>query len=159
MLDPSLSPDNYYSLSPVLFWAIISVAARRYEDEPGLMASLSTPVSTLVWSSIPMLPNSIGLIQAILLLCNWPFPTSVFSTDPSFILISCAKSAAMQMGVHRPENVQDYSRIKRRLSPKEVTEAVKAWSAIYITSQGSAPLRSYSARRLQAKYCEELPLQ
>ncbi|MCJ1390034.1 hypothetical protein MMC18_002892 [Xylographa bjoerkii] len=136
ILDPSLSADSYYSLSPVLFWAIISVAARRYEDEPALMASLSTPVTTLIWRNIPSLPHSIGLIQAILLVCNWPFPTSVLSMDPSFILISHARSAAMQMGVHRPENMQDYLRTKRRLSAREITEAVKIWCAIYITAQG-----------------------
>ena len=135
ILDPSLSPDSYYMRSPVLFWAIISVAARRCEDEPTLMASLSSPVTCLIWSNISNLPHSMGLIQAILLLCNWPFPTSVFSMDPSFMLISSARSAAVQMGVHRPEDMQDYLRTKRRLSRQEITEAVKVWSAIYIIAQ------------------------
>lgn len=51
------------------------------------------------------------------------------------MLISAAKSAALQLGLHRPENIQDFSRVDSRLSPKGVRDAVKIWAACYITGQ------------------------
>ena len=48
ILDPFLSPDDYNLRSPVLFWDIISTAAGRYEDEPTLLAGLSSNVGKLL---------------------------------------------------------------------------------------------------------------
>jgi hypothetical protein len=61
------------------------------------------------------------------------------STDPSFILVSIAKSAAMQLGLHRPEIISDFMRVKTKLSSEEFQDAVKTWVGSFIASQRLAP--------------------
>lgn len=138
ILDPSISPDDYYRRSPILFWAIISVAVRRYEQDATLLATLNPCVTRLMWNTISTPPHSRFTIQAVLLLCTWSFPTNSMSTDNSFILISIAKSASMQLGLHRPEIVQDFMRVRIQFDPQEFQEAVKTWVGCYITAQRQA---------------------
>ncbi|KAF9884036.1 hypothetical protein FE257_002374 [Aspergillus nanangensis] len=47
-LDREQTPDIYYNASPLLFWTIISVGARRYQTDNQLLNSLAGPVSRLV---------------------------------------------------------------------------------------------------------------
>ena len=137
ILDPKISPDEHFTRSPLLFWAVVSVASRRFEEDPTLLEMLSRSVIELVWASLSVLPHTRFIVQAIVLLCMWPFPTSSMWTDSSFMFISVAKSAALQMGLHRPENIQDFSRTKYRLSPDGVQEATRIWSACFIAGQWS----------------------
>lgn len=74
-------------------------------------------------------------IQALLLLATWPFPTDTQWKDPSLLLISVAKSAAMQNGLHRPESMQDFLRVKTQLTPDEFSAAVTLWVGCYITAE------------------------
>jgi hypothetical protein len=134
-LNPSLTPDIYYMRSPLLFWAIISISCRRHEDSPSLLSGLSSHMMGLVWKTVSAFPCSLYTVQALVLICTWPFPTSSLWTDPSFILISIAKSTALQLGIHRPEMVEDFSRTKGRYNTEEIQEAVKTWAACFIAGQ------------------------
>lgn len=80
-------------------------------------------------------PQTTSSIKAMCLLCVWPFPTSSMSTDVSYTLAGIAISSATHIGLHRPELLQDFSRIKCRLGPKELSEAATAWSACYIAAE------------------------
>ncbi|KAJ5128155.1 hypothetical protein N7448_008934 [Penicillium atrosanguineum] len=51
------------------------------------------------------------------------------------MLVNIAQTMAMQLGLHQPEAIQDFSRTKRKLSSAEVSEVVKTWSVCYIVSQ------------------------
>ena len=51
------------------------------------------------------------------------------------MLISMAKTAAMRLGIHRPEVLQDYLRVKCQLNHEELVEAVKLWAGCFITSE------------------------
>lgn len=135
ILNASITPNAYYARSPALFWVIISVAARKYEDDVTLLGSLKACVTNLVWSCASQLPLPSHTIQALLLLCMWPFPVDTQWRDPSFILVSLAKSAAMQNGLHQPEKMQDFLRVKTQLGPEEFHEAVKLWTGCYITAE------------------------
>lgn len=139
ILDPGICPDDYYAQSALLFWAIISIAARRYEHDATLFSSLSPCVTKLMWSAIPMLPHNRFTVQAILLISMWPYPTNSMSTNPSFLLVSIAKTACLQLGIHRPEVIQDFLRVKTRLSPQEFGDAVKTWAGCYIAAQRQDP--------------------
>jgi transcriptional regulatory protein LEU3 len=141
LLDPAISPDEYYVRSPLLFWAILSIASRRYEDGPSLLAGLSSSVLKLMWRSLSAPQLSCYMVQAILLLCVWPFPASSMWKDISFMLVTLAQTVAMQLGLHRPEIIQDFSRTRGGLSQNGIQEAVKTWSVCYIIGQRSA---SYS---------------
>jgi transcriptional regulatory protein LEU3 len=135
IIDSSVTPDSCYIASPVLFWAIISVAARQYGKRPQLFSSLNQPVTDLIWRTITVLPHSRHAIKAILLISMWPFPTNSMSTDMSFMLVNMAKTASMQLGLHRPETVQDFLRVKTKLNTVQFQKAVKIWAGCYIASQ------------------------
>ncbi|OOF93606.1 hypothetical protein ASPCADRAFT_132614 [Aspergillus carbonarius ITEM 5010] len=135
LLDPASSPDQYYARSPLLFWAIILVASRRWTEEPGLFVSLTAPVKRLLWDTIANPPHTWHVVQSILLVCLWPFPTSSLSSDITSILVSTAQTIAVRMGLHRPEAIQDFSRTKRRLNVEETAEVARTWATCYITAQ------------------------
>ncbi|KAJ9348533.1 hypothetical protein DTO280E4_9304 [Paecilomyces variotii] len=135
LLDPAVSPDEYYARSPLLFWVIVLVASRRFSEEPGLLVSLTGPVKKILWDAIANPPHTWHIVQAILLACLWPFPTSSLSSDITPILLSAAHTVAVRLGLHRPEAIQDFSRTKRRLSPDEIKETARTWATCYIAAQ------------------------
>jgi hypothetical protein len=135
ILNPSITPDTCYDKSPVLFWSIISVASRRYEYDITLLGNLKAPVSQLIWSTASQPPLSSFSIQALIIMSMWPFPTDTQWKEPSFMLMSMAKSAAMQNGFHQPEAMQDFLRVKTQLEPEEFRAAVILWAGCYITAE------------------------
>lgn len=135
LLDASSSPNRYFDQSPLLFWVIIYVASRQYADDPSLSVTLAPAIKHLLWQTIPNPPHTWGTVQAISLICMWPFPTSSLSTDTTPMLANIAQTIAMQLGLDQPEFIQDFSRTKRKLKPTEVSEAVRTWSVCYIASQ------------------------
>ena len=135
LLNTALTPNDYYAQSPLLFWVIMYIGSRQYTDEPSLHTSLVPQVKGLLWETISNPPHKWHIVQSISLLCMWPFPTSSLSTDTTPILISIAQTIAMQLGLHQPESIQDFSRVKRKLSFAELSEVAKTWSICYITSQ------------------------
>ncbi|KAL5365339.1 hypothetical protein BJX96DRAFT_181543 [Aspergillus floccosus] len=140
ILDPAISPDEYFSRSSLLFWAILLISSRRYSDEPGLLVSLTAPVKKLLWDTIANPPHTWHLVQAIVLLCLWPFPTSSLSTDNTAVLVATAQTIAIRLGLHRPEAIQDFSRTRRRLTPDEIAEAARTWTACHIAAQNLATI-------------------
>ena len=109
-LDPSKSPDDYYNSGTHLFWAIIGVASRRYDEDFFLFAVLSEWLPKLIWSSIADPPYHISLVQSIILIATWPFPVESTYNSTLITLSSIAISTAMQLGLHRPMNATDFSR-------------------------------------------------
>lgn len=130
-----MSPDEFFTRSRLLFWTITVIGARRFEDDVAIYHNLVTGIQKLVWAKLSSSPHAHYTIQAVILLCNWPFPTASVTTDPCFMLISMAKTAAMQLGLHRPEVLQDYLRVKCQLNAEEMVEAVKLWAGCFITAE------------------------
>lgn len=96
-------PDEYYSKSSLLFWAIISIAARRYERDVSLLRKLSNCVTRLAWEVISTQGNRITTVQAMLLLCTWPLPTSSLLLENTSIWCDIAFSMATQLGLYQPD--------------------------------------------------------
>lgn len=134
-LDRDITPEEYYATSPLLFWMIISVGARRYQTDVHLMNSLAGPVTRLVWSTIADIPQSFHAVKAICLLCTWPFPTSSTSTDPTFMLCGLMIHVAMQLGLHRPSHTQDFSKFSVELIESELRDKVRTWAICNIVAQ------------------------
>jgi hypothetical protein len=135
LLDHYKLPEQYLRDSPLLFWSVIAVASRRYEDEPNLMTSLIAPVNKLVWSSMQVVPHDYNIVKALCLLCTWPFPTSSTSNDPTFIWSGMMMHIAMQIGLHRPRHTQDFSKLRVELREEELKDRVKTWAICNIVSQ------------------------
>ncbi|KAL7795783.1 hypothetical protein V8C37DRAFT_373433 [Trichoderma ceciliae] len=93
-------PDECYDAQPMLFWAILYVACRRYAKDSQLFGALAEHMSKNLWA---MMSNSVlGLdeIHTILLVCAWPYPTIRFVTDPSSLFATVAMNACMALGLH-----------------------------------------------------------
>lgn len=134
-LDQQKSPDDYYTASPLLFWTIISVGARRFQSDTALLNSLAGPVTRLVWSTLADIPQSYHVVKALCLLCSWPFPTSSTSTDPTFMLCGMMIQVAMQLGLHRPSHSQDFSKFRVELMEDELKDKVRTWAICNIVAQ------------------------
>ncbi|KAJ5103346.1 hypothetical protein N7532_003875 [Penicillium argentinense] len=134
-LERQQSPDDYYTSSPLLFWTIISVGARRYPSDTGLLNSLAGPVTRLVWSTLADIPQSYHVVKALCLLCSWPFPTSSTSTDPTFMLCGLMVQLSMQLGLHRPSHSQDFSKFRVELIEEELKDKVRTWAICNIVAQ------------------------
>ncbi|KIV95199.1 hypothetical protein PV10_02878 [Exophiala mesophila] len=137
ILEPIPPPNLVFVQGPLLFWTIIAIASRQDLDDPSLKAALNPCVIRLLWQTVGMPPHSLRTLQAMSLICMWPFPTSSMSTDPTFILAGILKSAAVHIGLHQPEILQDYSRTKFKLGEQELKEAVKVWAGCYIAAENA----------------------
>ena len=142
LLDPGMTPEEYYELCRLLFWAIICVASRRYAtDRQGadqsLFTSLSTSVYQLVWKTIEEIPQTCNAIKALCVLCTWTFPVNSTSLDPTLVLSSLMMSLAMQQGLHRPSHVQDFSKYRTDLREDQLRDRVRTWAACNAIAQRS----------------------
>lgn len=144
LLDPARSPDQYYETSTLLFWAIITVAARRHRDYPRLLESLAGPVSNLLWKTVQVSAAdlmNLWPVQAFIILCTWPLPTNRVWTDPSFLLSNIAVTSAIQIGLHRPEHPKEFlARPSRQyvdfvVNESETSERMRTWAVCNIVSQ------------------------
>lgn len=134
-LSPSQSPDQYYQQHPLLFWTIIAVASRRYTTDPNLLSNLTGPLTRLLWTTVGEVPNSHFVVKALCILCTWPLPTSTTSTDPTHILCGVMMKTATGIGLHRPNNTQDFSRVSVELNREQLHDRVTTWAVCNIVSQ------------------------
>lgn len=134
-LNPAQLPDQYFNQSPLLFWTIIAVAARRWASDPGLLNSLISPLTRLLWQTIGEVPNNHYIVKALCLLCTWPLPVSSTSTDPTHILAGVLMKAATGIGLHRPSHTQDFSRVSVDLNREQLHDRVQTWAVCNIVIQ------------------------
>jgi len=134
-LSAQQTPDQYYQQHPLLFWTIISVASRRYTTDPTLLTSLSGPLTRLLWNTVGEVPNSYFAVKALCLLCTWPLPTSTTSSDPTHILCGVMMKIATGIGLHRPNNTQDFSRVSVELNREQLHDRVTTWAVCNIVAQ------------------------
>lgn len=140
-------PHEYYELSGLLFWVIISIGARRLKSQPTLLPKLAHNVTDLLWRTVRTAPHSVHVVRAIALLCTWPFPASISTSDPTFMLTGLMIQMGVQMGLNRPVDAQDFSKAPLELTDKELAEWTRTWEACMIVSQRSVhvPAKQYSA--------------
>lgn len=133
-LDPEIHPSAYFESCELLFWAIVSVAARRFQHNPTLLPQLSRHVSDLVWNKVRILPSSKGIVQSLVLLCSWPFPTSSTATDTTYLLSGVMMQIGIQLGLNRPTTPEDFTKFTVNLTPYEYAERVRTWAACCIAA-------------------------
>lgn len=135
VLDPSITPNTYHQYAPFLFWVIISIGSRRYKRLPTLIQALAIPVTQLTLQSIILRSNPIERIRGLILLLNWPFPTTPFYRDPSFLLCGTLLNLAMQCGLHAPAFGQDFSKVYVESSEHEALCRAEMWAHVVIAYQ------------------------
>jgi hypothetical protein len=132
-----------YDNSPLLFWTVITTAARHDGSDFSLLPALVPALKRLLWSIIATAPHMLPSLQAMAILCVWPFPASSMPMDITFVLAGILKSAAMHTGLHRPDILTQYSRTRSTLEPAKLREAIKVWCCTYVAIEGCvAPILS-----------------
>ncbi|KAF7556641.1 hypothetical protein G7046_g6238 [Stylonectria norvegica] len=136
-LNPQQSPDQYYQQHPLLFWSIIAVAGRRFspQNAPNLLNNLSGPLTRFLWSTIGEVPSNYYVVKGMCLLCTWPLPTSTTTSDPTHILCGVMLKTATGIGLHRPNHIQDFSRVSVELNKEQLSDRVTTWAVCNIVAQ------------------------
>ncbi|KAF2840906.1 hypothetical protein M501DRAFT_1001983 [Patellaria atrata CBS 101060] len=135
LLDPDRSPDSYFEMAPVLFWTVIAIGARQFDQDRKLIERIQEPYLHLMWETISNVPQSYHVVKALCLLCTWPLPQTSTSTDPTFMFAGLMMQVAMQIGLHRPSHAQDFSRFHVTLRDEDIRDRVKTWAACNIVAQ------------------------
>jgi transcriptional regulatory protein LEU3 len=135
IIDPTLSPDQCYSQSPFLFWAIVCIGSRRYPDDPTLLGWLAPRINSLALSSLSSRTTPIQKIQGLLLLCTWPIPINTMSKDITNILSGAALHLALQIGLHVLGVGQDFERNKVDADETEKIFRARLWLQCLKTCQ------------------------
>jgi Fungal specific transcription factor domain len=125
----STSPESVYDKCPLLFWVICAVASSTTT-----MLELQPDIQAMVSQITVNPPRSVEVVQALLILCMWPFPFYSTLSDPSFLYCGIAMQIGLQIGLHRPSMSHEFSSRKEVL---EVDDHVRrtTWIACFIVNQ------------------------
>ncbi|KAL6246953.1 Regulatory protein leu3 [Rhinocladiella similis] len=92
------SIEAIYERCPLLFWVICAVASADTAR-----AQFEAPVRSLIADVLdPHKSSTVEMVQALLILCMWPFPFANQKTDSSFIYSGLATQISLSIGLHRP---------------------------------------------------------
>ncbi|KAI0481212.1 hypothetical protein GGR56DRAFT_688792 [Xylariaceae sp. FL0804] len=140
-------PNRVYDASPLLFWAVLLVACRRYArgggnfsgggagSGSGLLVFLMHEVRAQLFAALGRLPLSMPTLNAVLLVVTWIFPDVRFINDPSSFLSGVVGNAALLLGIHtgRGANPEFSHGVFRNSFSDE--EAACTWAGHNITAQ------------------------
>ncbi|OQO14266.1 hypothetical protein B0A48_01142 [Cryoendolithus antarcticus] len=130
--------DAYYNLHPLLHWTMVATAARRFDQRPGLLVELQSPLNDMLWTTLSQVPQTYHVCKALALLCSWPLPNSSTSQESTMMLAGVMFQLAMQYGLHRPSHAQDFSRFRIDLREEDITDRLNTWATVNIVSQNVA---------------------
>ncbi|EXJ96112.1 hypothetical protein A1O1_01238 [Capronia coronata CBS 617.96] len=136
VLDPSMTPNAYYALSPFLFWAIIGVGCRTYYRNPTLLGVLPSKIKSLALLTMDCV-ITLPIVQGYLLLLYWPFPKSNNTPDFTFPFSAAVLHMAIAMGLHLPVSSQEFSKVRIRLSEDESKKRAETWGYCMLAYQRS----------------------
>ncbi|RFU24632.1 hypothetical protein B7463_g11708, partial [Scytalidium lignicola] len=124
-----------YASFDVLFWTVIAIACGGLSEHSDLYIRLKNPVERLLTDINHPASHSFPQIQALLLICSWPFPFGPIDTDPSWTYCGLATHYALRLGLHRPAHTADF-RYDTVYDQETMMARQKAWIACFIINQG-----------------------
>ncbi|KAF2643798.1 hypothetical protein P280DRAFT_444949 [Massarina eburnea CBS 473.64] len=130
VLDFSLSPqtpNEYYELSPFLFWTIIVTGSRQYSSDPTILDRISALIIPLAFSSMALRSTPIPVIQGLLILCTWRLPTNSMYKDMTHMLCGAAVHLATQIGLHVDGVGQDFARMPLKKDQDQKIFRARIW--------------------------------
>jgi len=122
-----------YDANKLLLWSVLSISAGGIPEIASLYNSLVNPVRRLAGDIYSHQSKSLAAVQALLLLCAWPFPYQQTVNDPSPMYASLATNLAQQLGLHRPAPFQsDFSYHPMRYEESLQSERELAWYGCFV---------------------------
>lgn len=134
ILDASLGPNDYFELSPFLFWTIIVIGSRRYTDDPNVLEKSSQLITPLAFSSMALRSSPMPVIQGLLLLCTWRLPTNSMYKDMTHLMCGSAVHLATQIGLHISGVGQDFARMPVKKDQEQKVFRARLWLCCVIVS-------------------------
>lgn len=134
-LDENRSPLEYYRASHLLFWSIIAVAARHFQEDSSILTKLVPVVREQLMLTVASGLASIPLVQSLLLHSCWPLPNFRFLSDPSLLNANIALTFATQLGLHVPHHEQEYTQEHTSFTKERRWELTRTWIACSVQSQ------------------------
>lgn len=175
VVDLAKGPERIYRLCPALFWVIMFVALRRYDESKSLLLQLS-PLIKNILSEITISPitrynpteedepimnaSSVYSVQAFILYTLWPPLTSSLSADSSWNTIGVALFQAIRIGLHSSSQIleEDLKNQKPSLQNSMAQEHLRTWIICNIVSQNIATAFGFPAfvqfDSLRAQYAD-----
>ncbi|RCK63347.1 Regulatory protein LEU3 [Candida viswanathii] len=174
VVDIAKGPERIFRLCPPLFWVIMFVSLRRFEDDSSkpLLLELS-PIVKGVLAEIMISPitrynpteedepilnvSSVYSAQAFLLYSYWPPITSSLSADSSYNTVATAFFQAIRIGLHSPTTITTTTTTTAGASndgsagqktPQQlamIQEQIKTWIVCNIASQTIATAFGFPA--------------
>ena len=123
------SPETVYERCPLLFWTICATASAE-----GPRMKFEEPVRTQIAQILDPCFSSVEVVQALLILCMWPFAFVSQKSDPSFIYGGIATQIALQIGLHRPAMDESLNSDQGSVNQEEEIRAT-TWIACFIVNQ------------------------
>ena len=100
-----------------------------------MLPKLARSVTDLLWRTVRAVPHSLEVVQALAVICTWPFPTSSSSTDPTFMLVGLMLQIGTQMGLHRALDAQEFAKVPVNLSAAEQVQWRRTWECCRIVAR------------------------
>ncbi|KAJ8103699.1 hypothetical protein POJ06DRAFT_293524 [Lipomyces tetrasporus] len=97
ILDLTKSIDMIWSDSQLLFWTIVVTAASKHPLHSSYFGPLQIPFKHLLSGYLVSSIRCIYTVQALLVLCLWPFPVANQLDDPSWEYIGMAIAANLKL--------------------------------------------------------------
>ena len=128
-------PNRCYDLCPLLFWTIVSIAARRYARDDAALGFLLDAVKRESSAAGGVFPLGLHHINALILVCTWCFPDVRFVTDRTTLFSGIAANACLLLGIHTGKGRHKEYTVGQ--FPNEFTdeEAAFTWAGCNIVSQ------------------------
>jgi hypothetical protein len=124
-----------YNFNKLLLWTVLAIASRDSTQHATLYSSLVDPVRRLAGDLYASQSRSFETVQALLLLCVWPFPFQQTINDPSPMYMALASQIAYQLGLHRPAFRADFTENNLpQADPGELARK-KVWFGCCIVNQ------------------------
>lgn len=133
-LDEHRSSLEYYRASQLLFWSIVAVAARHFQEDLSILTKLVPVIREQLILAVASGVPSVPLIQSLLLHSCWPMPNYRFFSDPSLLNANIALTFATQLGLHMPHHEQEYTKEYTNSTRERRLELTRTWIACLIQS-------------------------
>jgi hypothetical protein len=109
------------------------VAARRFEQNPHLLISLTEDYVKLIWPTLATTPQPYHVAKALCLLCFWPVPSSTNLKDHTYQLSGWMMMIAIQNMLHLPFHNQET--LEGTLPQSEQRDRILTWVACNIIAE------------------------
>jgi hypothetical protein len=125
------STDEIYSKCPLLFWVICAVTS-TWQARKRFAPLIKAMVANILHSP----SRSVEIVQALLILCVWPFSVSTLNEDPSHFYSSLAAQMGLQLGLHCPAQAHSHkSEPNDQATAADNVVKTTIWLACFVVEQ------------------------